>query len=103
MHIKGYVKTRSLGNTEPNDFLEMDIFIEDALWEKYINKKNSTEGRIWDVVWMMKMFCSGPDIQQDKARLIVYLGGKKVTLRAYLHSKVMALCVGIAHSVEAKS
>jgi hypothetical protein len=52
---------------------------------------------------MMKMFCSGPDIQQDKARFIVYLGGKKVALRAYLHSKVMALCVGIAPSVEAKS
>jgi hypothetical protein len=103
MDIKGYVNPRSLGNTEPNDFLKMDVFIEDALWEKYINKKNSAEGRTWDVVWMMKMFCSGPDIQQDKARFIVYLGGKKVTLRAYLHSKAMALCVGIAPSVEAKS
>jgi hypothetical protein len=39
MDIKGYVNPRSLGNTDPNDFLNMDIFIEDALWEKYINKK----------------------------------------------------------------
>jgi hypothetical protein len=101
MDINGYVNPRSLGNTEPNHFLQMDIFIEDALWEKYVNEKDYAKGRTWDVVWMMKMLCSGPAIQQDKARFIVYFGGKKVMLRAYLHSRVMALCVGIAPSVEA--
>jgi len=97
------VNPRSLGNTEPNDFPKMDIFIEDVLWEKHVNKKNSAEVRTWDIVWMMTRFCGGADIQQDKARFSVYFGSKNVTLRAYLNSEFRALCVGIAPSAKAKS
>jgi hypothetical protein len=34
--IKGYVNPRSFGNTEPNEFLHMDIFFEQELWDRYI-------------------------------------------------------------------
>lgn len=94
MNIKGYVNPRELGNEEPNQFLGMDIFVEQLLWDKHIAGKHE-KVRTWDVVWMMRMHCSSVAIQHGKAEFPVYLGRRKMSLRAYLHPRMMALCVGL--------
>ena len=83
MDIKGYVNPRSLGNNEPNQFLKLDLFIEDELWAKFIDKNGKAVLRTWDVTWMFRVMCRAEDIEKGTARFDVKLGSKNVKLRGY--------------------
>jgi hypothetical protein len=99
MDIKGYVNPRSLGNTEPNQMFGMDIFIETELWEKYVAHKNEAKRntRTYDICCMLTFGTSGPaSIQEKEREFKVFLKGKEVSLRAYIHPQILALCVGLA-------
>jgi hypothetical protein len=129
MNIPGYVNPREIGNSEPNEFFKMDIFIEQSVWDKYIaisgvknvnttkhDKKDAEATRTWDVCWMLANYCSGKAIEEGTATFPVefliqeglgesdktianntaYDKTETVILKAYLHPKFMALCVGMA-------
>jgi hypothetical protein len=97
MDIKGYVNPRSLGNTEPNEFFGFDIFIEEELWQRYVNNKHEAvrNTRTYDICSMLRFGCLGgpASIQRKEQTFKVFLKGKEMTLRAYIHPQVMALCV----------
>ena len=102
MDLNGYVNPRSLGNSEPNQMFGMDIFIEHELWEKYIDHKAAAtrDLRTYDVCWMLISQCHGRPPRYEERRNFVYhatkYGNKKLTLCAYWHPEIMALCVGLA-------
>lgn len=123
MNIPGYVNPREIGNKEPNELFHMDVFIEDALWKKYVSHPNQQEQnlRTFDVCSMLlhthRGERGGRAIENGTARYeveFVMQAGKGeseenfaddtaydeteiVTLRAYQHPKFMALCVGLAN------
>jgi hypothetical protein len=98
-NLTGYVNPREIGNDEPNQNLGMDIFLEQELWDKYIAGEQH-KARTWDVVWMMRTGCSGPAgiMQSGGQNFQVVLKRKELTLRVYIHPRLMALCVGLAKS-----
>jgi hypothetical protein len=124
MNLPGYVNPREIGNSEPNEMFRMDIFIEDSLWNKYISYPNVREqsARTFDVCSMLlhthhgehggRAIEAGQAFYQvefvtqegkgesDKnfANDTAYDKTEVVTLRAYQHPEVMALCVGLAHN-----
>ena len=123
MNIPGYVNPRETGNSEPNQMFRMDIFIENALWDKYIAHSNEREqnARTFDVCSMLlhthhgerggKAIEAGQAFYQvdfvtqegkgesddNFANDTAYDKTEVVTLRAYIHSDVMALCVRDRH------
>lgn len=104
--INGYVNPRSLGNTEPNDFLHMDIFFEEALWDKYIANKDARRRDLytWDatIAAAMKMMGAARAGLPESAFFKGFHFSCKIghhkpcNLRAYHHPRYMAFCVGLA-------
>jgi len=98
MEIKGYVNPRSLGNTEPNELFGMDVFFEDSLWQKYLDKGTATTVRVWDTCFMLRNMCSPYAIRDGGSTFLVHypITAKKPTkLKAYFHHHWGALCVGL--------
>lgn len=106
--LSGYVNPRSLGNYEPNQALGMDLFFEQALWDKYIANKNTRRRDLytWDA---MAPFCMRatmgrivdhepmPDLTITSYQ--VKIGHHKpCTVRVYMHRRIMALCVGLGQA-----
>jgi|SRR5882762_9237658 len=103
MDIKGYMNPRSLGNTEPNQMFGMDIFIEEQLWQKYVDHKEEAirNTRTYDICWMLRCGTTSPaSIREKEQTFKVSLKGKEMTLRVYVHPQFMALCVGLARMAE---
>jgi len=103
MDIEGYVNPRSLGNDEPNRFLQADIFIEQVLWDRYVAHKKDVHRqnvKTWDVTFMTAMACRGAsgDMLRRGIEFECKIGHHKpCVLRAYQHPRYMALCVGQEH------
>lgn len=97
--IEGYVNPRTqINDTSAQDIFALDVFFEQSLWYRYIDdeRTDTMHARVWDVVWMLRTQCSPVEVQQGGQRFKVYLGHRKVTLKAYTHPNILALCVGIA-------
>ena len=72
--------------------------VEDDLWQKYVASKdtNIQNTRTWDICAMMRGQVSSPAAIQHKPHTFrVILKRKEMTLRAYIHPQIMALCVGL--------
>jgi hypothetical protein len=104
--INGYVNPRSLGNDEPNQFLKLDIFFEQELWDKYIANKNTKRRDLytWDATVVAAMTVRGA-ARAGVSESEFYKGfyctckighHKPCELRVYQHPHIMALCVGLA-------
>jgi hypothetical protein len=104
--IKGYVNPRSLGNDEPQQFLHMDIFFEQELWDEYIVNKNTKRRDLytWDATIAAAMTIRGAALAVvrqssfDEGFYFTCKIGhhKPCELRVYQHHQFMALCVGLA-------
>lgn len=104
--IKGYVNPRSLGNDEPQQFLHVDIFFEQELWDKYIANTNTKRRDLytWDVTIVAAITVSGAaraGVSESRFyngfSCICKIGHHKpCELRVYQHDQFMALCVGLA-------
>jgi hypothetical protein len=121
MNLPGYVNPREIGNSEPNEFFKMDIFIEQSLWDKYISHLNQRDqnARTYDVCSMLLFHYHGErggkaieagtatypvefvmkegkgESDEHFANDTAYDKTEVDTLRAYQHPEVMALCVGL--------
>jgi hypothetical protein len=97
--IRGYINPRSLGNNEPNKFFGFDIFIAQDLWDNYVAHKRQgiQNTRTWDICWMLRSLCPSPAAiarsGKEGCLFQVSLKNKTMTLRAYIHPQIMALCV----------
>jgi len=104
--IEGYVNPRSLGNDEPQQFLHMDIFFEQEMWDKYIENKNTRRRDlyIWDATFIAGLTAQGAaragisESEFFKGLCCTCKIGHHApcNLRVYMHPRVMALCVGLA-------
>jgi hypothetical protein len=104
--IKGYVNPRSFGNTEPNEFLHMDIFFEQELWDRYIANKNTIRRDLytWDATALTGVTvgraarAGATEAAFDRGFHFECKIGHHAPckLRVYQHPNTMALCVGLA-------
>jgi len=106
--IKGYVNPRSLGNNEPQQFLQMDIFFEQELWDRYIDNKNEMRRDLytWDATALTCFAGLGrlsPQTADEALRKGIRVYGKighhaPCHMRVYQHADCLALCVGLDES-----
>ncbi len=105
--IPGYINPRTLGNDEPHRILQMDIFFEQELWDRYIANKNSSRRDLytWDAFMLAFTsiwgFGGPPRISREQLLKGIQRYGKighhkPCTIRVYEHPQIMALCVGLA-------
>jgi hypothetical protein len=103
--IKGYVNPRSLGNNEPQELLHMDIFFEQALWDRYIEDKDKERRDLytWDAT-ALATFSGLQRLSRENAdealRKGIGIFGKighhaPCHMRVYQHPDILALCVGL--------
>jgi hypothetical protein len=93
--IDGYVNPRSLGNSELQPELGMDFYFEQALWDKYIQHKNTDRQstRTWDVFFMSGSRFAGPPPYTVRHRFTyraTKYGNKEITLCIYWHPTIFA-------------
>jgi hypothetical protein len=107
--LDGYINPRSLGNNEPNNAFRMDVFFERALWDKYIDNKNTRRRDLctWDSMAPFYMEATMGGLARKYATREP-VPGETITsyqvkighhapcaCHAYHHKDTMALCIGL--------
>jgi len=103
MNLPGYVNIRHAGQESVlRAGLNVDVFLSNKLWRQYIGHKNPRveAARIWDVLFMLRLFTSSPAAVRECPRLykvcLPELDSPEVTLVAHVPTNVLAFCISLA-------
>ena len=104
MNLPGYVNIRHAGQESVlrEAGLDFDVFLSNKLWRQYIAHKNPhvEAARIWDVLFMLRLFISGPAAVREHPRpyrvCLPELNSPEVTLVAHVPTNVFAFCISLA-------
>jgi hypothetical protein len=109
MNIDGYVNPRTLGNTEFNETLHMDLFFEQELWDRYIANKKVERRDLyaWDafspfyfkLIGLARAGCNPLPGDTIGAYQVKIGHHAPCPCRMYVHPHYLALCIGLAPTV----
>lgn len=103
MNLPGYVNIRYEGHEKVlrDSGITFDVFLSNKLWKRYVADKDPSveDARLWDVLFMLRTFTSGPAAIQNRPRIyqvcLPELESPEVTLVAHVHERVLAFCISL--------